>query len=423
MLYSQPVPDIAPFRGIRFDPAAVGDLATVVAPPYDVISEQLRSDLEAASPHNIVRLILGRDEPGDDETSNKYMRARALLEAWTAAGVLRRDERDALYVYQQSYRIRGEQLVQRGILAAVDLDEETGVLPHERTYADVVDDRLRLLRATATNLDCILCVYEGTDRAASEAIEAAVRAEPVAAFGDPDGEHALWAMTEPASIAAVAKAMRETPVVIADGHHRHATALRYRDERRASEGPGPWDRQLMLLVDASRLGPSVLPIHRTIASPDAAAVAAALVPAFRLETAPDPDPRALGDEIAKRRIYGRAYGVVTADGAWLATVSDRVAEREAMPAEASPAWRDLDVSVLHRLVFDRLLGGVEAAYAHTEEEAVAAVRAGEATVAFLLAPPAFPAIRAVAQAGEALPQKSTFFVPKPKTGIVLRDFA
>src|SRR5437899_918760 len=131
-----PVAEIAPFRGTRYDPSAVDDLSLVVSPPYDVITEADREALEAGSPYNVVRLVLGRDEPGDDERSNKYTRARGLLEAWHAAGVLREDVGEALYVYEQRYRLGDEKRFQRGVLGAVRLDEPEagGVLPHERTY-------------------------------------------------------------------------------------------------------------------------------------------------------------------------------------------------------------------------------------------------------------------------------------------------
>jgi len=414
--------DLAPFRGIRYDPTAVGDLAAVVSPPYDVISERDHDALEAASPYNIVRLILGRDEPGDHERSNRYTRARALVETWLAAGILRRDDAEGLYIYEQRFSFGGEQKVQRGVLGAVRLDEPGGgVLPHERTYDEIVEDRLALLRATATNLDCILCVYDGQDASAHEAVEGATRAEPAARFSTPDGvEHRVWILSEPAGIAAVVRAVAKATVVIADGHHRHQTALRYAAERAESEGPGLWDAQLMFLVDASKWGPALLPIHRTIRGAGADAALAALEPVFRIEDAPAGDPEALADELAKRRIYGRTFAMLDGKRAWWLTVKDRVAEREAMPAERSAAWRDLDVAVLHVLVFEQLIGGVETGFAHSAGEAAERVGAGDADLAFLLAPMPFDAVRAVAEAGEAMPQKSTYFIPKPATGIVLR---
>jgi len=418
------VAEIAPFRGIRYDPGAVGDLSNVVSPPYDVISEAEQEVLEDASPYNVVRLILGHEEPGDDERSNKYTRARGLLETWQAAGILRRDDVDAVYVYEQRYSIGEERRMQRGVLAAVRLEEPDagGVLPHERTYPKIVEDRLNLLRATSANLDTIFCVYDGQDTEGQDAIARAARQEPVARFTTPDGiEHLLWAMTDPVDIASVGRSVEKANVVIADGHHRWQTALQYRDERRAGEGFGPWDEQLMFLVDASHDGPSLLPIHRVISGIDATKAIEKLSPVMTVEPAPRGDPELLAHELLKRRARGRTFAMFDHYGAWWLTVADPAAERAANPAERSAAWRDLDVSVLHGLVFDRLLGGVKPRFVHSPSEAAHEVKEGKATLAFLLAPMPFESVRAVAEAGEAMPQKSTFFIPKPATGIVMRS--
>jgi uncharacterized protein (DUF1015 family) len=422
MLYSS-VAEIAPFRGIRYDQSAVGDLARVVAPPYDVISEANHDVLEAASPYNVVRLILGRDEPGDDERSNKYTRARGLLETWQAAGVLRQDDTEALYVYEQRYQIGGDARIQRGVLGAVRLDdpEGGGVLPHERTYEKIVEDRLRLLRATETNLDTIFCVYDGQDALAYEAIERATTGEPLSRFTTPDGiEHVLWTLTDVLDVAAVGRALDKAHVVIADGHHRWQTALNYRDERRAAQGLGDWDAQLMFLVDASRWGPSLLPIHRVVSGIDASTALQRLAPAITAEPAPRGDPERLARELAQRRARARTFAMFDHYGAWWLTITDPAAERAALPAERSAAWRDLDVSVLHGLVFERLLGGVQPRFMHSATEAAEEVKAGRGSLAFLLAPMPFEAVRAVAEAGEAMPPKSTFFIPKPATGVVMR---
>jgi uncharacterized protein (DUF1015 family) len=416
------VAEISAFRALRFDPNAVGDLASVVSPPYDVISDGMREELEDASPHNIVRLVLGREEPGDDERTNKYTRARALLESWRAAGVLSVDDTDSLTVYEMRYTVGGEARVSRGILAAVGLGEpeDGGVLPHERTYADIVDDRLALLRATATNLDCIFCVYDGRDAAAHETLDRVCAADPDASFITPDGiEHLIWRVTDAGDIATVARSVEKTQIVIADGHHRHRTAERYRTERRASDGAGPWDAQLMYLVDASRFGPSLLPIHRVLDKVSIEDVVARLGEIFQLEEVHG-DADEVAAIVATRRGTGRAFGLISATTSYIATVVDVEAERKALPSDRSAAWRELDVSVLHHLVFDTLLGGATPRFVHHPHEVADEIRAGRATIGFLLAPMAFDAVRAVAEAGDAMPQKSTYFIPKPATGVVLR---
>jgi uncharacterized protein (DUF1015 family) len=411
------VVEVSAFNALRFDPAVAGSPGDVVCPPYDVIDDRARIALEARSPYNAVRLVLPQ---GDDP----YAAARATLDAWRASGVLALDARPSLTVYEQTHTVAGARHTQRGLLAAVRLDDpaDGGVLPHERTYDKIVDDRLSLLRAAETNLDCIFCVYE-SDGGAS-AVDRAGEAPPLARFTTPDGiEHALWRVDDDAAIEEIRAHLEKPRVVIADGHHRWRTAMRYRDERRATDGEGPWDFQLMLLVDASRFGPSLLPIHRLLADVDPDAAIAALREVFAVEDAPRADPEALAAELAARRRDGVCFAAFDASRAWWLTLRDEPAARAALPAERSDAWRALDVSILHGFVFDRLLGGVAPAFVHSATEAAEAVEAGRAALAFLLPPMPFEAVRAVAEAGDAMPQKSTYFIPKPATGVVLRPLA
>jgi len=420
--YKTAVAEISAFKGLVFDSNVVGDLARVVCPPYDVISESERDALEARSPHNCVRLVLPREEPDDDERSNKYTRARALLDRWVDDGVLTEDPGEALYLYEQRALIHGARHVQRGLLAAVSLEEPDagGVLPHERTYGHIVEDRLNLLRAAESNLDCIMCVYDGVDDGVAETIEAAASGEPFARFTTPeDGmEHALWRIEGPEEIASIVRALDKATVVIADGHHRWTTARRYREERRATSGDGSWDMQLMLLVDASRFGPALLPIHRVVADVTGSDAVSVLANAFSVE-AYEGAPDDLATEVATRRRTARTFGMFDAQRSWLLTLRDEDGAREALAEDRSEAYKDLDVSLLHGLVFDRLLGGVTPRFVHNPSEA-AEIVADEGGVAFLLAPMPFDAVRAVAEAGDAMPQKSTYFVPKPKTGVVFR---
>jgi uncharacterized protein (DUF1015 family) len=227
-------------------------------------------------------------------------------------------------------------------------------------------------------------------------------------------------MADVLEIATVARALEKAPVVIADGHHRWRTALHYRDERRADEGFGPWDLQLMYLVDASRWGPTLLPIHRVVSGIDATTALARMSPVIKAEPAPRGDLEKLLQELAARRARGRTFVMFDHYGAWWLTIADAAAERAALPADRSTAWRDLDVSVLQGLVFDKLLGGVKPRFVHAATEATEEVKSGRASLGFLLAPMPFDAVRAVAEAGDAMPQKSTFFVPKPVTGVVMR---
>lgn len=410
--------DVQPFRGVRYSPDA-GDLSALTSPPYDVISPAERTALEARDPHNVVRLVLGRDEPGDSTTANKYTRAHDALGTWLASGVFIREDAPALYVYEQRYRIGKREHVQRGVLAAVGLGDDS-VLPHERTMAAPVADRLELMRATAANLEPIIVVHESSDGASREAIAAAAAGPAIAAFPTPDGVvHRLTLVSDATAIRAVADEARGARFLIADGHHRHRTAVAYREERRAVEGDGPWDRMMMMIVDPAWYGPSVLPIHRLLSGISTDRALADLRSAFDVEPAATRNLAELERELAERRAWGRCFVLVDREHAWWITLADKAAADEAMPPAHSAAWRDLDVAVLQALVFERLLGTAPS-YAHSGAEVDAALAGGEADLAFLLAPTPFEAVRRVAGNGEAMPPKSTFFYPKPRSGVVIR---
>jgi uncharacterized protein (DUF1015 family) len=409
------VATISPFRGLRYDQSVVGGLATVTAPPYDVISPEQLDRFERASPYNVVRLILSRGTDGKD----KYSQAAETLDRWISDGIFIRDEADALTVYEQRFTIGGHERVQRGLLAAVSLDGS--VLPHEHTMRAPVSDRLALLRATRTQLSPVFAVYAVEDAGARETVARAIETEPLASWNSEDDgvAHRAWRIDSRDDIDAIERTMRDAAIVIADGHHRYRTAEEYAGERRAAEGAGPWDQMLLYLVDASWSGPALLPIHRALGVP-ARDVLAALAGTFEIEPAQDADPDVLAFEVEARRSSGRTFALLGRDAAWYLTVSDKAAEADALPAERSPVWRDLDVAVVEWFVMRTLLGGAEARYVHTPGEAAELLATGEAASALLLAPPPFDSVRAVAQAGEAMPPKSTFFIPKPRTGVVVR---
>src|SRR5215210_4662296 len=253
---------VTPFRGVRFDPARVPDVAAVTSPPYDVIDPDSATHLEELDPHNVVRLILPREEA--DDSRGRYEHAAARLSAWQAEGYLRRDDTAAIYVYEQS---RAPDLLQRGLLAAVELrgPDERVVLPHEDVMPGPVADRLELMRATAANLEPILLVYDGGGPTV-EVLDAAATTAPLVETVTEDGiRHRVWALTGAAEQSVVAADLAPRQALIADGHHRYATYRRLQAEHHeAGHGPGPWDSGLALLVDSQAYPPNVQPIHRVV---------------------------------------------------------------------------------------------------------------------------------------------------------------
>jgi len=424
---SLPVPKgliLAPFRGLRYAVHDPGRLARLTSPPYDVVDEDERSELEAADPHNVVRLILPRDE--ESKPGSGYRRAAETLHRWRADGVLRPDPVPALYGYEME---QGGART-RGLVGALALAvPEAGiVLPHENTMAGPVADRLALTEATEANLEPIYLVYDGGG-ATTEIVASFTDRRPEAETTTPDGvTHRLWSLTDPDAIAAVGADLLDRRAVIADGHHRYATYLRHQADRHARHGrPGPWDRGLTLLVDASAYGPQVHAIHRVVPGlPLDEAIARAEAGAGfvgREVEAGEADALAALADAGKR---GPAF-VLTDGRRWrLISDPDPVRVAEAMPAERSAAWRSLDVTVAHRLLIDRLwqLRDHEDVvdYRHDVPAALAAARETGGT-ALLLNPTPVQAVVAVAAAGERMPRKSTLFTPKPRTGLVMRVYA
>lgn len=413
---------MSPFRGLRYVADRVGDLAAVTSPPYDVIDPDDATHLEQMDPHNVVRLILprGTGHAGADRLS-RYGHAAELLARWQADGVLARDERPALYVYEQS----GPGVLQRGMIAAVDLRDpaERVVLPHEDVMPGPVADRLELMRATDANLEPILLVVDGAAETAATVDHVAGGEPPLVETVTEDGlTQRLWAVPDPDVHRRVRRDLEPQRALIADGHHRWATYRRLQAERRASgAGPGPWDRGLAMLVDSAAYPLQVSAIHRVVDGLDLPAALAAAGRAFRISPA--------GSELASAldRLPGRAgaHAYLVTDGREYHLLdrpgSDAVAA--AVPADRSPRWRALDASVLHALLLEKLWQLPESSdrisYLH---DAAAAVRAARRSggVAVLMRPVEVADVLALAAEGERMPRKSTSFGPKPRTGLVLR---
>jgi uncharacterized protein (DUF1015 family) len=386
------MPRIFPFVGLRFDRERVGSFEVVTAPPYDVISQEEHARYLSASPYNVIRLDLAEDaneRPG--RGLDPYVEAARSLSAWRDDGVLVTTDGPAYYPYEMRFPFHGRGRRIRGLICALELEDwGGGIVPHERTMRGPVEDRLRLMRAIGANPSCIYAVFAGPIPELAKWLEEAMSGGPAATLVDDDGvQHGMW--VAPAD-AHVATWLGSTSLMIADGHHRYATALRYRDEIRARHGPGPWDRVMTFLVDATMEDPPVLPFHR-----------------IALDGSPPTtgtrvrDLEEVLDSVDDRTL---AFGTVAYEGGALV---HRVAQLVGEP----PA-----VSRLH----EQVLAGRSQTLRFTPD-AVAAediVRRREATVAYLLPPTNAETIRSVVELGHTLPQKSTFFWPKPRTGMVMR---
>ena len=400
---------LAPFRGLRFDPDLVGDLGTVISPPYDVLDADTVRDLEAANRRNIVRLILSR------RFEKPYRAVRERLEQWRAAGFLRPDDVPALYCYE--YVV--DRVVVRGLVGVVGLREESlgVVLPHEEVMPGPVDDRSVLMRTTETNLEPILLVHDGTARLRA-LVDDAVRAlDPVADFVALDGSrHRLWAVSDSEVLTGIATEVAGSRALIADGHHRYAAYRRLQQQLRepsAPAGTSPWDFGLALLVDQADHPLHIGPIHRSVSALTMSDLQELCVEhGDELETAPDRE-----SAFARRRVRAEAAGGSQGRGSAAFVVSDG----RAWAVVSTPRSNPVDAAVLH----ERLLPawGVsedQVGYHHSLDQALQTT-VGQPGLVVAVEPPSVDAVMQTAAEGVRMPRKSTSFAPKPRMGVVMRD--
>ena len=435
---------VRPFQAVLYNPQQV-DLSRVVAPPYDVITPADQRRYYEQDPHNVVRLIAGSVHPSDRPDDNKYTRAAAFFRDWLAEGILRREGSPHLYVYRHHFvdPISGESRSRLGIVGVVELEPfGRGVLPHEQTHARAKADRLSLTRAVIANLSPVFALYEDPQSAVAPIIAPALRDPPRLSITGEDGNHhTIWSLEDDRRFAQLAEIFNASTLYIADGHHRYETALNFRNYQRQRHPEAPADAAfnyvLMLLVDVRDPGLSILPTHRILHDLDRfdstellqrlsarhrvvpRASRADLLAAMQADV-PSPSGGGQGG--------GHRIGIVLppipspsggGQGGGLYTVD---IER---PDAADPVSR-LDVSVLHEEILQRELGLTPAeleqegylTYSRDVDGVLSRVESGAAQAGFLLRPPAVRDVVEVARAGRVMPQKSTYFFPKPASGIV-----
>jgi uncharacterized protein (DUF1015 family) len=449
------MPDIQAFRGIRYDLGHVGSLSNVVAPPYDVIDTGLQSKLYARHPANVVRLILNKEEPGDDEHNNRYTRAARLYRNWQREGVLFSEADPAIYVYHQQFTEGGTTYTRRGFMARMRLEPfgQGTIYPHEETHASAKSDRLRLWSACRANLSQIFGLYPDPQNAAQDLLDTAIAGvAPLEATDHLGTVHHIWPVTDVRVITQLVGAMGGRPVYIADGHHRYETALALRDKLAAELAPRgqalplehPANYVLMMCVSMSDPGMLVLATHRLfrgISPTSADELRTKLGDGFTTEPAGSGPGRArsLWEEIELEGNQG-TLGLYTAkDDQWtLARLTDAGRRRMAeVAADHSADWQGLGVSILHRLVMDTLLGMPNLPapkYVRDIDEVVRGLQQGDAAgrdatgqqgtagrfeLAALVIPATVEHVRTISSRGERMPAKSTYFFPKLLSGLVI----
>lgn len=431
------MPEIRPFRALRFNAARTGCLDHVITPPYDVISPEQRREL-AAFPYSMVHLILPQGRDG----GSPYEAAAACLDAWIEAGVLETDAAPSYYLLEQVFRdLAGRERVRHGFFAVTRLPEagDRTILGHERTFPKPVEDRLALTRATRANLGPVFALYSDPEGVLGPFLAQMNTRPPDMVARTFEGTlNRVWRVAPDPAVAAF---LKDKTLYIADGHHRFETARLYREEMRAARvdatsssrsesggdaasaagGEAPYDFVLMGFVALEDAGLSVFPTHRVVARYDGfdeEALFHAIEPWFEREAV---DTTALPERLAGDSAPC-VIGMVTRKRRAFLLRLRNIDRTALLGDDRGPAWRDLDVAVLHRGILERGLGlPPETEYGY-EKDAAAAINAvldGRADIAFLLRATRHDQIRACAEGGEAMPQKSTYFFPKLPSGAVI----
>lgn len=424
---------LAPFRALRYDAAKVKDIGKVVAPPYDIIAPREQDFYYNLHPYNVIRLDFGRVMGSDDAKKNKYSRAANLLKLWREQGWLKTDLKPAIYVASQTYKTpAGKTNTFTGVYAELKLEEyKKGVVrPHEKTLSKPKADRLELTKATQSNFSPIFFLYDDKKGATEKWMAAQMKKKPAYSFRTPNGEVCkLWVVDSPQAIKGFTGKLAKAPIYIADGHHRYETMLKYSKEapkavKKAAQST------LVCLTPFQSKGLIILPTHRLVHGLKNFS-GAALLKALGGDFVVKAESSLAAAEKVRAKAKGFCFTLALPEGAYSVALKPSVKPEQAVKEKRSKAYKSLDVSLLQALVLEKLLGMTPESIAAQEnlsfekgsEKAAAAVSAGQAQAAFIINATKMEQLKAVSDAKDVMPQKSTYFQPKLITGAVLRAMA
>lgn len=422
--------EIKGYKGLRFNCEKAGKIEELVCPPYDIISDQQREEYIKTNPHNIIRLELPK---GDD----KYNKAAEILKDWLEKGILVKEDKPAIYIYEEEFTAYGERKAIKGIICRVKLEEFSKgiILPHEFTLSKAKEDRLNLMKATNCNFSQIYSLYMDGGKNTLGKIDSLSKSEPDIQLQDNDNvTHRMWIIKDEKAIADICSDFTDRKLYIADGHHRYETALNYRNylrEQGLAKKGDACDYQMMMLVDMEHPGLVVFPTHRLVRNLDS----------FNAERVIDgckeyfdvtehSDINTIESTLMELYNQGKkAYAFYCGGSSYkLLVLKDTNIIKKLLP-NASTATQQLDVTILHTLILEKIFGidaenmakQINLTYTKIFDEAISSVQQGNSQCAFILNPTRVSEIREVASNGEKMPQKSTYFYPKMITGLVMNQ--
>jgi uncharacterized protein (DUF1015 family) len=425
--------EIKPFKGYVYNTRKIADIADVLAPPYDVISPVMQDGLYQRHEHNVVRLILGKDKIGDKGANNKYRRARDFFHEFVNKQILVRDGHPCVYIYDQEYTVEGKKKNRTGFIALIKLESPQGskVLPHERTFMRPKKDRLKLIRQVGANLSPIFTVFDDSDSAITTLLDHETQKKPLFDVCYDEVRQRLWPVADTKIISAMQKAMRGKSIFIADGHHRYEVALAFREEMRAKStvtgGGLPSDYVMMYFASLDEARLTILATHRAVRdigmlTPEA--LMERITKYFTVSKCKNlGDMRSTQEQLRNKCAFGLYCGN---HQYYVLNFQDASGVNRVIRADKSDAWKRLDVTILHNFVFKNVLKIKDTAdnimYLRGDETAVQKVDSGDCKIAFFLNPTKLEQMKTIAQLGERMPHKSTYFYPKVLSGIVINKF-
>ncbi|MFC1909909.1 DUF1015 domain-containing protein [Chloroflexota bacterium] len=435
--------DLRPFRGTHYNTSVINDISQVICPPYDIISPQLQQDLYQVNKNNFIRVEFNRELPQDTTEDNRYTRASSALKEWLEKGILVKDKEPTIYLYDQYFQYKGKEYRRRSIIADVKLEEWDNniVRPHEGTLGGPKIDRINLIRACHGNTSSILSLYHHPGNKISPLLDKISLNKPLIECSSADGDkHRIWAITSKTIIELIQSGFSSQPVYIADGHHRYESALAYKHEQESllssTSGDEPFNFVMMTLIDVSDTGLLVLPPHRLVRGISKANIESLLpkLDSFFYVTEMSLITPGIWQKTEDLLASGSCYETLILFGLLpeklsILTLKDASAADKLMPFFHTDIYKKLIVSILDHVILEKLLevdkNGREQLimdYSYDMQQAVNRVITQEYQLAFLLSPIKVSVVKDIADAGDRMPRKSTYFYPKLPSGLIINKW-
>jgi uncharacterized protein (DUF1015 family) len=427
--------EVVPFKGMIYNKEKIKKLDDVMSPPYDIISEQMQNELYKKNEYNFVRLILGKILTDDTETNNRYTRAKQLFDTWQRQNILLSSTTPAIYPYRVDYTVNKENKQMNGFFILLRLDPEyKTVKAHEKTLAKPKADRLNLLRTCDANLEPIQLMFMDENDHIRKTIDTMLHTPLIKVRGYDGFTHQLWRLDDPTTVDAVVTWLGKNMLFIADGHHRYQTSINFAQEKQKQTGNAdphaPFNYIMVVLCNMFDSGLSILPTHRLITLPDENfnELHSKLQKYFVVEkkAVKGTDYQKIGKQIMNdiATDSDHKFALYTKGTYYVLTLKDeQVMDTRAQ--DHSPVWRTLDVSILHKLILEECLGITDnnledhVKYTRVDAEAIQQVDQGSYDFSFLINATKIDQLKQIADAGEHMPQKSTYFLPKMLSGLVM----